>query len=350
MAQSGRPDMSPYERKQWDALLDAATGAESPGWFEGLSQGIADRAKDVVSQVRSGVEQVPGATAAMGKVDQLTTKALETLHTVLVERGLNSVKPANVFAMFADEGISVQSYAQVKNLDLKHCDSSVPRRKERYVVLAVAEGAASSLAVTGSAVSSAVTGGTTLPVAASAVVADVTAVLVGMGRIVALVAAHYGYDVREPDEQAFASGVIAYSTAGNSAEKAAALASLSRLTQQMMRQASWHQLQPQQADNVISQVSLALGFRLAKRKLAQAVPILGAVVNGGLNARIAQQTFERSQQAYRLRFLTEKYDLDAGLWAPAAITDGDVDIPLIDEIVDRSAGRLQPGDEDLQQP
>ncbi|UVO11856.1 EcsC family protein [Mycobacterium sp. SVM_VP21] len=346
MAQSGRPVMSSYERKQWDALLAAATGAEPPGWFEGLSQGIADRAKDVVSQVRSGVEQVPGATAAIGKVDQLTTKALEALHTVLVERGLNSVKPSNVFAMFADEGLTVRSYGEVKSLDLKHCDRSVPRRKERYVALAIAEGAASSLAVTGSAVTSAVTGGTTMTVAASAVVADVTAVLVGMGRIVALVAAHYGYDVREPDEQAFASGVIAYSTAGNSAEKAAALASLSRLTQQE----SWHQLQPQQADNVISQVSMALGFRLAKRKLAQAVPILGAVVNGGLNARIAQQTFERAQQAYRLRFLTEKYGLDAGLWAPAVVSDGDVDIPLVDEILDRSARRLQPGDEDRQQP
>ncbi len=342
--------MSSYERKEWDTLLDAATAPEPPGWFEGLSQGIADRAKDVVSQVRSGVEQVPGATGAIGKVDQLTTKALETLHSVLVERGLNSVKPANVFAMFADEGVAVQSYGEVKCLDLKLCDRSVPRRKDRYVALALAEGAASSLAVTGSAVSSAVTGGTTLPVAASAVVADVTAVLVGMGRIVALVAAHYGYDVREPDEQAFASGVIAYSAAGNSAEKAAALAALSRLTQQMMRRASWHQLQPQQADNVLQQVSMALGFRLAKRKLAQAVPILGAVVNGGLNARIAQRTFERSQQAYRLRFLSEKYDLDAGQWAPVVASDGDVDIPLVDEIVDSSAGGQQSGDEDLQQP
>ena len=49
--------------------------------------------------------------------------------------------------------------------------------------------------------------------------ADVMAVMVGMGRIVALVAAHYGYDVREPDEQVFASGVLAYSSATGSAEK-----------------------------------------------------------------------------------------------------------------------------------
>lgn len=334
MANTVPTGMSGYERREWNALLKAADGAEPPGWFEGLSQGISERAKEVAAQVRSGVEQLPGATGALGKVDQLTTKALETLHVVLVERGLNSVKPANVFAMFADGDVTVASYDEVRKLDLKHCDRSVPRRRQRYIALALAEGAASSLAVTGSAVSSAATGGATLPVAASAIVADVTAVLVGMGRIVALVAAHYGYDVREPDEQAFASGVIAYSAAGNSAEKAATLASLSRLTQQMMRRASWHHLQPQQADNVMQQVSMALGFRLAKNKLAQTVPVVGAVFNGGLNARIAQRTFERAQQAYRLRFLTEKYDLDAGQWAPVVASDGAVDIPLIDEVLD----------------
>lgn len=326
--------MSDYERNAWDALLDGAAKGHRPGRLEALSTGIRQRAQGVATQVRSQVEQLPGAATAIGMADELTTKAMETLHTVLVERGLNSVKPSNVFAMFADTGTTVRSYDEVKELDLKHCDRSVPRRRERYIALAIAEGAASSLAVTGATVSSTVTGGTTLPVAASAVVADVTAVMVGMGRIVALVAAHYGYDVREPQEQAFASGVIAYSAAGNSAEKAAALASLSRLTQQMMRRATWRQLQQQQASNVIQQVSMALGFRLAKRKLAQAVPLLGAVVNGGLNARIAHLTFERAQQAYRLRFLTEKHQLDAALWAPVVDSAGVIDIPLVDEVLD----------------
>jgi len=326
--------MSEYEHNAWEALLDTATTAQRSGRLESLSQGVRQRAQQAAALARSQVEQLPGVAGAIGMADELTTKAMESLHTVLVERGLNSVKPANVFAMFADAGITVRSYDEVKALDLKHCDRSVPRRKERYIALALAEGAASSLAVTGATVSSALTGGTTLPVAASAVIADVTAVMVGMGRIVALVAAHYGYDVREPGEQAFASGVIAYSAAADSAEKAASLASLSRLTQQMMRRAAWRQLQQRQASNVAWQVSMALGFRLAKRKVAQAVPLLGAVVNGGLNARIAYTTFERAQQAYRLRFLTEKHRLDAGQWAPVVEHEGIADFPLVDEVLD----------------
>src|SRR5690625_1503527 len=174
--------MSDYERKAWDALLDTATTAHRPGRLESLSQGIRQRAREAAALARSQVEQLPGAAGAIGMADELTAKAMGTLHTALVERGLNSVNPADVFAMFAGDGITVRSYGDVKELDLKHCDRSIPRRKERYIALAVAEGAASSLAVTGAAVSSTVTGGTTLPVAASAVRGDVTAAMVGVDR------------------------------------------------------------------------------------------------------------------------------------------------------------------------
>ena len=155
-----------------------------------------------------------------------------------------------------------------------------------------------------------------------------------MGRIVALVAAHYGYDVREPEEQVFASGVLSYSSAGNAAEKAASLAALSRLTQDMMRRATWKQLQQHQMVNVIQRAVTSLGFSLTKKKLAQVVPVAGAVINGGLNARLAQNTFNRSQAAYRLRFLTEKYGLDPVEWAPDVLDAEFTGVPLIDEIID----------------
>ncbi|WP_173009836.1 EcsC family protein [Mycolicibacterium sp. P9-64] len=210
----------------------------------------------------------------------------------------------------------------------------MPRRKGKYVVMAAGQGAATSLAVTGATVASTVSGGTTLGVALGAVVVDITSVMVGMGRIVALVAAHYGYDVREPEEQLFASGVLSYSTAGSAAEKAASLAALSRLTQEMMRQATWKQLQRHQMVNVIQTVVTSLGFNLTKKKLAQIVPVAGVLINGGLNARLAQNTFKRAQDAYQLRFLTEKYGLDPESWAPDVIDAAATDMPLVDEILD----------------
>lgn len=328
--------MSEYERKAWTALVDeAATKSLESSRFSKLTNPAKSQVKAVALKARHGVaDKVPGADKAIEVIDVSMQKALAGLHTAFVERGLNSVSPATIFATFASEGVNVSSYDSVRKLDLKLCDRSIPRRKEKYIALAAGQGAATSLVVTGATVSSTVSGGTTLGVAVGAIGVDVTAVMVGMGRIVSLVAAHYGYDVREPEEQVFASGVLSYSSAGNAAEKAASLAALSRLTQDMMRRATWKQLQQHQMVNVIQRVVTSLGFSLTKKKLAQVVPVAGAVINGGLNARLAQNTFNRAQAAYRLRFLTEKYGLDPSDWAPDVI-DGEItDLPLIDEIID----------------
>jgi hypothetical protein len=343
--------MSAYELKAWQTLLEQAEAKDGrPRRYIEWTENAKLRMNDAATKARAAIERVPWADRALEILDEALKTAMEGSHTTLVERGLNSVTPASIFKTFAAEGVEVSSYDQIRQLDLKVCDRSVPRRKEKYIALAVSEGAATSLAVTGAQVSSTVTGGTTLTVAVGAVVTDVTAVMVGTGRIVALVAAHYGYDVREPEEQVFASGVLAYSSASNSAEKAATLASLSRLTQQMMRRATWKQLRSNQLVNVIQRVFTSLGFNLTRRKLAQAVPIAGAVINGGLNAQIVHKTFARAQQAYRLRFLTEKYDLDPTQWAPNVVDADFTEVPLVDELVDVEFARESTEDGDGDRP
>lgn len=325
--------MSDYERKAWEDLLSQAEVVRSARTFK-LVEAARSGAKQATATTLNAVKRVPGTEKALDLMDTAIQKAMDGLHHALVERGLNSVAPATIFESFASEGASVGSYDEIRELDLRLCDRTVPRRKERYIALAVSQGAATSLAVTGATVSSTVSGGTTLGVAVAAISTDVTAVMVGMGRIIALVGAHYGYDVREPQEQVFASGVLAYSSATNSAEKAASLAALSRLTQQMMRRATWNQLRQNQLVSIIHQVVTSLGFNLTKKKLAQAVPIAGVLINGGLNARMVQKTFERAQHAYRLRFLTEKYGLDASLWRTDVVDSDAINIPLVDRMMD----------------
>ncbi len=341
MPRPAHPEMSDYERRAWRTLTaPAPTEPEPqnrPGGFFGAAKAWA---RDIAERARTTAVRIPGAGQARSAVDTALQKAVEGLHTTFVERGLHSVTPAKIVSTFAREGVAVESYDDIRKLDLKVCDQTVPRHKERYVLLAASQGVATSLAITGAAVSSTVSGGTTLGVAVGAVVVDVTAVLTGMGRIVALVAAHYGYDVQEPEEQVFASGVLAYSTAGNAAEKAAALAALSRLTRDMRRSATLRQLEPHQLDTVIEQVVTSLGLKLTQKKLAQVVPIAGTVINGSLNAQIAHRAFESAQRAYRLRFLTEKYDLDAGEWEPDVVDAEVGGLPLVDELVEQQLCRV----------
>lgn len=324
-ANSDLSAMSDYERDAWQALLAEVDKQHHQSHrFEDWTRGIRKRARDTAEQAR---RRVPAADAAIEAVEAAITASMQGLQSVLVERGLNSVTPAGIFAMF--DGVA--SYDDVRALDLGSCDASVPQRKDRYVALAATEGAASSLAVSGGVLSAVVTGGSTALLAVSAIAADVTTVMVGMGRIVAVVAAHYGYDVREPDEEVLASGVIAYAAAGTSEEKAATLASLSRLTAQLSDARG--ELPQRQMVSVAQKVFSSLGYMLVRSKLAQAIPVVGAVLNGGFNARLAHLTFTRAQQVYRLRFLTEKYGLDAARWAPPAVAGETVQVPLVDEVL-----------------
>ena len=48
-------------------------------------------------------------------------------------------------------------------------------------------------------------------------------------------------------------------------------------------------------------------MRLTKAKLAQGVPIMGAVVGGGFNAYYTARVCDAAYHLYRERFLAEKY-------------------------------------------
>lgn len=335
--------MSDYESAAWQRLIEEANGANTKANRKLLKvpDKVQTKAKEVGSFVgtksQAAIQKIPGAQQGVEVTSELLAqamqKAIEGLHSVTVDFGMNSIDTGKVVERLNKRGAKIESFDEIRTLDLRICDRATSNSKQLYSLAGIAEGAASSLVVSGLTVSSTVSGGTTAAVAIGAVATDTVAVLTGMGRIVASVAAHYGYDVKEPEEATFAAGVLSYSTASGSAEKAASLAALSRLTQQMMRRATWDQLSSNLMVQVLKQVYKLLGMNLTKRKLAQAVPVLGVVINGGLNAKMAQDTFHRAHTAYRLRFLTEKYGLDPAEWAPK-VNDPVTDIPLIDEIIE----------------
>lgn len=323
--------MSKYEREAWEALTAKVSAREERGRF-GMP-GAVRRASELVA---ARTRQIPKYDEAASAVNAAIGKALTGLHGLTVDMGLNSVRPETVVKRFQKAGHPVETLTDIHSLDLRAADAVGANKKQRYMLAGLVEGGASSFAVTGATVATTVSGGVTVGVAAGAVAADTVTVLGGMGRIIASIAANYGYDTRLPEEQLFASGVLAYSSAQNATEKAAAMAALSRLTQDMMRRATWKQLSSHHLVKVIEQIFKGVGVRLTHRKLGQAVPVLGVAMNGGMNVKFVNDTYERAQEAYRLRFLTEKYDLDPGAWRPVAPSDpaGSGDIPLIDEVID----------------
>lgn len=93
----------------------------------------------------------------------------------------------------------------------------------------------------------------------------------------------------------------------------------------MMRKATWEQLNRHGLVKLIGLVCKALGIRLVKKRLAQAVPVGGILLNGGMSAQMADSTFSSARDVYRLRHLTDKYGIAPASWvtesAPAEVDD-----------------------------
>ena len=234
-----------------------------------------------------------------------------------------------------------------RSLDLEELDR-VMQRKGSYTAVSAIQGAGTSLAVTGAVVSTTVSGGVTAGAAIAAMAADSAAALAIMGRSVGSVAARYGYDVRLSDEEAFAMGVMSYGMAGSIHAKVVALQSLSRLTQEMARQATWAQLNNHVLVRVIERMYVSLGFKLTKKRLAQAVPAIGVAISATMSANSTKTTYERAEDAYRLRFLSDKYGIDPGDWVTGLPPDDedsdDEDVIDVAEIMDE-INAAQPDDD-----
>lgn len=294
--------MSPYEQNAWDSTLRS------------LNRRRNSKARKAV-----GVATTPVKKAAEGAwhkfpvhedVEQQVMKALSGMKAVTFDPALRSVDAAKALKR---HGVSTRAELLLK-LDLQQLDRSLPGFRTFYSALAMVEGGGSALAVTGAEVSSAVSGGVTVGVAVAAIGADAATSMALMGRVIGRVAAEYGYDVRLPEEEAFALGVMSLGSAATAAEKAAALANLRRLTTLMMRQPTWAELHKHALVKLIDQVFTALGEKLVKRKLAQAVPVAGVLINAGLSAQMADSAYRSARDAYRLRFLSEKYGVNPMEW------------------------------------
>lgn len=189
--------------------------------------------------------------------------------------------------------------------------------------------------------STTVSGGATAAVVAVAIAGDVAASLGLLGRATAEVAVHYGFDPDEPCEEIFLMGVLSYSTATSLEGKVAALSALSKLSQQMMRRATWKELEKDVIVKVIQAVFTKIGFKLTHKRLAQIVPVVGGFVSAGLNYDMLSRALRDATHVYRVRYLSEKYGLSFDDWVKQATAndEADPDLPIgsDDEPIDLEA-------------
>lgn len=304
--------MTDYEQQAWEKLI-AAERSRRTSW---RARG-ADKVSGMVSAAGNAVKRIPGAERVGEALDDSIKTALNGAAKAVFMPAISSVSMERRIKGLRKQHPEIGEASPFDVLDLKALDKGRP--KQLLPFIGMAESTAASLTITGLQVSTTVSGGATAGAVALAIVGDVSASLALLGRAVAEVAVHYGYDPNEPEEEVFLMGVLSYSTAASLEGKTAALAALSRLSQQMMRRATWKQLEKDVLVKVIQRAFKSIGLRLTHKRLAQAVPLAGGLVSAGLSYDMLDRALRDAARVYRVRHLADKYGLSFDDWVEQAM-------------------------------
>ncbi|GIG20199.1 hypothetical protein Cch01nite_09230 [Cellulomonas chitinilytica] len=178
------------------------------------------------------------------------------------------------------------------------------------------------IVVTASGGAASAPGGTAI---VGAMALDVATVMGLMSRAVGQQALAYGYDPEDPAEKLFILSVVNAGTALSGGAKLAAMADVSRLTQQLVRGATWKKLLDSSLlARLYKQVLARFVVRTTKQGLGKLVPVVGILISGGFNWATLEQVTDAAHVAYRRRFLLEKYPHLADGDAPELETVGEV--------------------------
>ncbi|MEU9867409.1 EcsC family protein [Actinomadura sp. NPDC048021] len=329
-------DMTPYDRKAWDEIERWRQSRLAARTRRSLPAGARERLRDVGEKVRTRAEAVPG----LPDFESIFLKSLEALVGLGGRTAIATVPKGAVVKAYRKRGAGVDVLENIRKLDLELIDKVKPRLGLRYTAFATAEGAGAGFAASGGGLLAA--GGTVAGAGAGAapgaalvigtVVADAAAVLIAGHRAVAHIGAYYGYDAEHPDEQLFILGILGLGTASE-ATKVAAYAEINKLVQALARRATWDQLNQNVVTAVVQKVFTRFGFTLTKKKLGQAVPVMGIAFGAGANTILLKRITDDAEHLYRERFLRERYGVEVEPDLVSTDVDFREDVDIVD-IVD----------------
>lgn len=303
--------MTEYEQKAWGMLI-----ADERSRRNSLRARATDKVSQAVSAVATtageAIHKLPGGEKVTDGLDAGIKHALDGVAKAVFMPSIASVSIERRIKRLRKRHPEIGDASPFDFLDLMALDKGRPKQ---IIPLTGALGSAgASIAITGAEVSATVSGGATAGVIVIAIAGDVGASLALLGRAIAEVAVHYGFDPNEPEEEVFLMGVLSYSTATSLEGKATALTALARLSQQMMRQATWKELQKDVLVKFIQTVFSKIGVTLTHKRLAQMVPVLGGVISAGLSYDMLSRALGDATRVYRVRYLSAKYGLCFDDW------------------------------------
>ncbi len=278
-------------------------------------------------------------TGAPG-VNWVIEKAIGGLVGLLNDAAHWTASPEAIYKWYRNSGSEhIKEPKDVFSLDLEEIDKAIGRLEAKYKTIATTEGGGAGY------------------VGLPGIPADIISLIALNQRAIAEYATYCGFDINSQQERLFALNVLALASSPKDAAKQVAMAQLVRIAQDAAKKKTWNHLEQKAFVKVIRIIARSLGVRLTKAKLAQIVPVAGAVVGAGFNAYYTDRVCNAAFFLYRERFLAEKYGSDVIdiQVEPAKTLEpefGDekvnVKMAILEKKVDQILGVLKPLQKDIE--
>ena len=235
------------------------------------------------------VDKIPGFT-------ETCAKATNGIVGLVNDASQWSVRPSAIFEDLSDiSKREITRLEQIPHLDLQLVDKSIGWLDTKYEGMALVEGAAA--------------GGTATinPLAAlAAIPADLIALLAMNLRAIGEYGTYCGFDMSSQEERLFSLNILALASSTTDSGKQVALSHLVKIAQEVAKKKSWEQLEKSLFVQAVLSIAKALGINLTKAKLANTIPVAGAVISGGFNAYYTDKVCKTAYYLYRERLLAIK--------------------------------------------
>ncbi|MBF0503097.1 MAG: EcsC family protein [Candidatus Riflebacteria bacterium] len=204
-----------------------------------------------------------------------------------------SVRPDSIYTEFSSRGVQkVRKLEDIYNLDLCEVDKAIGFLAAKYKGLALAEGVT--------------TGAAGLP----GIPVDICALITLNLRAIGEYATYCGFDITTQHERLFAMNVLSFSSSPTDASKQVAMSQLVKIAEEVAKKRAWNELEKSAFVKIIQAIAKAIGVRLTKAKLAQIIPVAGAIIGGGFNSYFTSKVCDAAYFLYRERFLARKYGVE----------------------------------------
>lgn len=267
---------SPYERDAIRAIHDWSRPDES--WFGSAKLKVFEAYNAATDRLRA----VPGFEWT---VENVAGGILRLINEITQEW----VPYGTIYGRFGAQGHVVGGLEDIRWLDLSAADAAATGLPKTYRNLAAVEGAATGYA------------------GLAGIATDIVALVALNLRASGEFATTYGFDISGDAERLFALSLLDEVARPSTKAKNVALSPMVTLTNRLARQQAFQLIEQAALNGAIRRITKSLGIHLTRAKLAQIVPVTGAMVGGGYNAWYTYRVCKTASQLYRRRFLVAKY-------------------------------------------